>query len=208
MKRHLLGVGSHRCRGRRRRARIGLRHRPLPPRRPTDRPSRRPPSTTSSGARGHRGRRLPAASGEHRPQPGQPPRERVARDLLMAFTSAVLTVQVNDLLAEQYAATKGISSPPPTWPPPNPISSHTRRRDQPAGADGRVGGHRLLLPGGQRRRPSPAPSCSPDCPPMWPPPRFSNQAVDEKLLARGADLSNSAVANTTPRTSRSSPRPA
>ncbi len=105
------------------------------------------------------------------------------------------TTRWSDLLAEQYAAQRASRSPPPTWPAPNPTSQSTldgeiSQQVQSAQSAGvasycqasngaNTTGAQLLagLPSGVAAA------------------QIRNQAVDEKLLARGADLSSSAVDN-------------
>ncbi len=113
----------------------------------------------------------------------------------MTFANAVLSNQVGDLLAEQFAASKGIVvTPADVAAAQSDFESTLERGDQPGGAAGLAVGDHLLLPGrhrGQRHRQGPAGRV---CRRRSRTDQVRNQAVDEKLLAHGADLSEAAVA--------------
>ena len=127
----------------------------------------------------------------------------------MTFTNAVLNNQVGDLLAQQFAASKGITvSRGRPGHGQDRLRVDPRRRDQPAGPDGPVPGDRLLLPVGQRdrhhrqgtaRRPARLGVGGPGAQPG---------RRREAAGPRGRPLRPGGRRPTTPPTSRSSPRSA
>ena len=126
----------------------------------------------------------------------------------MAFANAVLNNQVGDLLAEQFAASKGITI--------SAVDLATATSDFEATLDGEISaavqqastvGHHLVLPGRQRGQHHRARPCWPPCPASSRTAQVRNQAVDEKLLARGPTCPMPPWPRTTTPTWPSSPRP-
>ncbi len=112
----------------------------------------------------------------------------------MAFADAVLNNQVGDLLAQQYAASKGITV--------SASDLTSAKSDFESTLDGEIS--QQVQDAAVRRAPSRSASCragptSPGqqllagLPASVATDQVHNQAIDEKLLARGADLSDAAV---------------
>ncbi len=112
----------------------------------------------------------------------------------MTFTNAVLNNQVGALLAVQYAASKGITI--------SPADLMTARSDFESTLDGEISAAvqqasssgTLSFCQSTTGSSITGKALLSDLPPAIAEAQIHNQAVDEKLLARGADLSDAAVA--------------
>ena len=137
---------------------------------------------------------MPPRIGEHSVQSGRRPGGRWFGDIHHCFAGAVLQTQVSDLLAQQYAATKGITvSSADLATAKSDFEATLDGEINSTGGDGRVRRHHSPTARKPAAPPSAAPSCWPGSPPIVAAAQVQNQAIDEKLLALGADLSNSAV---------------